>query len=142
MLQVVHVDFKSPLAYIVQKTFRGWVSFFRNNLEGRLDSRRVVDIHQFCAKVTARQRLDIMRDDGAAWGTLRPNPDKRNFLDSIGFERNKQQRLHEVIDRPVHGPSRKSNFTPSPEVKSLDMPTDRYRQKRPDRIVATSSEGF
>src|SRR6266853_1425708 len=142
MLQVVHVDFKSSSPHLVQKTFRGWISFFRHNLEGRLDSRRGVDIHQFCAKVTARQCLDIMRDNGAAWGTLRPKPDKRNFLDSVGFERNKEQRFHKTFYRAVHGPIREGNFTPTPEVESLDMPTDRYRQQRPDRIVAASNEGF
>src|SRR5260370_18874032 len=108
MLQVVNVDFKSPLPYLVQKTFRSWISFFRHNLEGRLDSRRVVDIHQFCAKVTDRQCLDIMRDNGAAWRTLRPQPDKRNFLESVGYENNNEQRYHKTCDSTVHGALRES----------------------------------
>jgi len=98
----------------------------------------IVEIHQLGAEVPAGQVFDVVRHDGAARGTIGPEPDKGQPLKPLRPHRQREQPLETPVDRSIDRPLWKRNVLPVAQIGALNVPPNRHRQERAQRIVETS----
>src|ERR1700691_2564615 len=128
MIQILHSDFKTTLAYRFQKSRRNFISSLRDHLERRLHSVSIVNIHELSAEIPAQSRFDIMGHDRGTRSTLRPEPDKWNSLHFLRLEFKKHHAFKQIVHAPINRPMRKRYLIPAFEMNSLKILSDLNRQ--------------
>src|SRR5260370_5673865 len=104
VVQVLYANFKSAIAKEVQEFGRDRISTLGNDLKGRFDSERLIDIKQLRTKVASRLGFDIVRHEDAPTGPVWPEPHHWNALNDLSPQGSQQQGLANTFDGPLHGP--------------------------------------
>src|ERR1700683_4483570 len=117
VIQIMDDHFETPITNRGQKRRADTVALFRNDLKGRFDAERVVNIHQRRSELLTQFRLHVVGHDSTARSAFRPEPNKRNSPGRSRSYRKQQQLLEEAVDRTIDRPTWKRQFVPVPEVK-------------------------
>ena len=113
VIKVVHIHFKTAGANAVKIGGGDFIPLLRNDLKGRLEAARIVQIHELRTEVPANAGLDIMGNDAGAVASVRPKPDEWHRVVLVRPDAQRQDALRELVDGQIDGPTRKRNVLPT-----------------------------
>src|SRR5271157_4878312 len=124
MIEILDVHLARPVTDIFNERGRDLVASLGHELKGRLDAKRVIYIHQLAAKALPSLGFDVVSHHNAAPGTIGPEPDERNSVNTLGLHGTQQQLFTQVLNGRVHGPVGKGMVSPSVQTSLLDVLAD------------------
>ena len=127
MIQIVDDNLETAIPNRLQECRGHVVPLLRDDLEGCLDPKGIVDVHQLAAKIHPARCFHVVRDQRTTGSALRPEPDERNLLQVLRPHGQEQHLLQNIVHRPVDRPVREWNLFPAPEAYFLEMLSNRYR---------------
>src|SRR6266496_4081761 len=119
MIQALEVDFKSTAPDGFKVRIKNGVAFFRYDLEGSLNSKCVVDVHQRFAEVATDRRFYIVGNYRSDRVTLGPKPYKGKPIHLQYLHCEDQESFEKHIDTAIDGPRRERNSFPIAQIDLL-----------------------
>jgi hypothetical protein len=142
MIEIVDVYFEAALANGMQKFVGDFIANFGDDLKGRFDAERVIEIHERAAEVAAYGGLHVVGHGSAARTPVRPKPDEGDTFARMSAYDTGHHAIEQAIDGLVHGPAGKTSTLPSAESHALQMFAHRCWQEGAHGVIGLAADGL
>src|SRR5947209_11246535 len=119
MIQIMHIEFKTSFANLLNVLVRNLIALFGDNLEGCLHSVSIIEIHKLRSEVTPRYRFNVVCHHQAVRRAIWPKPDEGNFLNTAADHQQPQQHFVEIFHGEINRPRWKWKVLPIAEIQAL-----------------------